>query len=104
MALDLAALRNALSDGQSGADISWRDIAGYLKLKVFEAQINGGVTSYTINGRTVARATLTDLNAAYAEALKNAAIEETGGISGAPISFRAPLRDTNARRLTRPAV
>jgi hypothetical protein len=91
MAIDLDALRSAVSEGQSGSDISWRDIAGFLKIKIFESEKNGGVTSYTINGRTVARATLTDLNAAYAEALKNAAIEETGGISGAPISFRAPL-------------
>jgi hypothetical protein len=91
MAIDLDALRSALTDGQNGSDIAWRDIAGFLKLKTFEAQINGGVTSYTINGRTVARATVADLSAAYAEALKNASIEETGGISGVPISFRAPV-------------
>lgn len=90
MALDLADLRAQLQTGQNGSDITWRDIAGFLKLKIFEAQINGGVTSYTINGRSVAKAALADLREAYDAALKHASIEETGGISGVPISFRAP--------------
>jgi hypothetical protein len=90
MAIDLDALRAELAKGGNGSDIAWRDIAGYLKLKAVEAQMAGGVTSYSINGRTVSRATLADINAAYDMALKYAAVEEHGGIATAPISFREP--------------
>lgn len=90
MAIDLDAMRTQLQTGRNGADIGWRDIAGFLKLKMLEAQLNGGITTYTINGRSVTRASLAELREAYTDALKNASIEETGGISGVPISFRAP--------------
>jgi hypothetical protein len=90
MAIDLDALRTELLKGQNGGDITWRDIAGFLKLKQVEAQMAGGITSYTINGRTVTKASLAELQVAYDNAMKNASVEECGGIDSVPISFRAP--------------
>lgn len=85
MALDVDALRAELSKGANGSDIAWRDLAGYLKLKMAEAQING-VTSYTINGRSVTK-DVAGIKLDHEYALRMANVEESGGVDVQPIRF-----------------
>jgi hypothetical protein len=55
MALDVAALTTELNLMKDQDGLSWRLIKDYLRGKVAEAALSGGVVSYTINGRTVTR-------------------------------------------------
>jgi len=86
MALDVSALSTEIVGVAGALDLSWSEFATYLKGKMMEAAINGGVTSYTINGRTVAK-DVRWWQDAHAYALKQASVEDSGGIEDQPIYF-----------------
>ena len=88
MSLDTIAINSEISSVAGSLDVSWRDFAVYVKGKIVEATINGGVTSYTINGRTVTK-DLTFWERALKLALEMAAVETSGGIDEQPIRFSA---------------
>lgn len=86
MALDTDALRSEITGVAGSLDLSWSDFAVYLKGKMMEAAINGGITSYTINGRTVAK-DLRWWQDAHKYALQQATVEGSGGVDIQPIYF-----------------
>lgn len=90
MALDVASIETEVRAVTGAMSLSWDDLALYVKGKMVEAAINGGVTSYTINGRTVAK-DIRWWQEAYRFAKAQGAAEDDGGIVGCPISFRAPV-------------
>lgn len=67
-------------------DVSWRDFSVYVKGKIVEATIAGGVSSYTINGRTVTK-DLQFWERALKLALEMASVENSGGIDEQPVRF-----------------
>lgn len=89
MALDVSSLEAELRTVAGQLTLTWDDLATYCKAKMIEAAVSGGVTSYTINGRTVAK-DLRWWQDAYTFAKAQSASEDEGGIVGVPISFRAP--------------
>lgn len=89
MALDVTAIESEVRAVTGALSLSWDDLATYCKAKMIEAAINGGITSYTVNGRTVAK-DLRWWQEAHKFAKAQAAAEDEGGICGQPISFRAP--------------
>jgi len=88
MALDSDAINSEVRTVAGKLDVSWRDFATYVKGKIIEAGINGGVSSYTINGRTVAK-DLQFWERALKMALEMASVENSGGIDEQPIRFIA---------------
>ncbi len=83
----IEAIDDEISIVRGNLQSSWADFAIFCKAKIMEATINGGITTYTLNGRTVTK----DINwfkGAYEMAVKEANLETSGGISGIPISFR----------------
>lgn len=86
MALDTDALRTEITGVAGSLDLSWSEFATYLKGKMMEAAINGGITSYTINGRTVSK-DLRWWQDAHAYALRQAAVDSGGGVDVQPIYF-----------------
>ena len=89
MALDVTALESEVRAVAGALSLSWDDLATYAKGKMIECAVNGGVTSYTINNRTVTKDIRwwQDLHK-FAKA--QSAAEDDGGICGQQISFRAP--------------
>ena len=71
-----------------GLQTSWCDFATYCKGKIFECAINGGISSYTINGRSVTK-DLAWWQSTLELANRMAAADATGGIAEIPISFRS---------------
>ncbi len=53
MALNVTALNTELASAKAALEFSWGDLAIYIKGKIAEAVINGGITNYTIAGRSV---------------------------------------------------
>ncbi len=53
MALDSTAINLELATVKAALTFSWGDLKIYIKGKIAEAVINGGITSYTIAGRSV---------------------------------------------------
>ncbi len=53
MALNVAALNTELASVKDALDFSWSDLKVYIKGKIAEAVVNGGITNYTIAGRSV---------------------------------------------------
>jgi hypothetical protein len=88
MALDADAINTEVRSVAGKLDVSWRDFATYVKGKIIEAGINGGVSSYTINGRTVTK-DLQFWELALKMALEMSAVENSGGIDEQPIRFIA---------------
>lgn len=86
MALDVSALRTEITGVAGSMDLTWAEFAIYLKGKMMEAAVNGGVTSYTINGRTVAK-DLRWWQESHQYALEQANVETSGGIDIQPIRF-----------------
>jgi hypothetical protein len=84
--LDSDAINSEVRSVAGKLDVSWRDFATYVKGKIIEAGINGGVSSYTINGRTVTK-DLQFWERALKMALEMAAVESSGGIDEQPIRF-----------------
>lgn len=86
MSLDTDAIDQEISTVRGSLQSSWADFAIFCKAKIMECTINGGVTTYTLNGRTVTK----DINwfkTAYDMAIKESNVETGGGISGTPIHF-----------------
>jgi hypothetical protein len=90
MALDSDAINTEVRTVAGKLDVSWRDFATYVKGKIIEAGINGGVSSYTINGRTVTK-DLLFWERALRLAMEMASIENSGGIDEMPIRFIARM-------------
>lgn len=88
MALDVSAIESEVRTVAGQMSLTWDEMAIYYKAKMAEAGINGGVTSYVINGRTVTK-DVRWWQAAYQFAQQQAAVDDTGGITGATISFRS---------------
>jgi hypothetical protein len=86
MALDSDAINLEVRTVAGKLDVSWRDFATYVKGKIIEAGINGGVSSYTINGRSVVK-DLQFWERALKMALEMASVENNGGIDEQPIRF-----------------
>ena len=98
-AADVEAIQDEITQIAGALRISWADIAKAAQLKMAEATLNGGITSYTINGRTVTR-DLRWWQEAYRFAMAQAAVDDEGGIVGCPISFQRPIyRSPNRRNL-----
>ena len=90
MALDIASVESEVRSVAGAMDLTWDEMATYYKAKMAEAGINGGVTSYTINGRTVQK-DVRWWREAYTFAQQQAAVDDVGGIVGSTISFRSPV-------------
>jgi hypothetical protein len=88
MALDPDAVNAEIRSVAGKLDVSWRDFSTYIKGKIVECAINGGVSSYTLNGRTVQK-DLQFWERALKMALEMAAVENSGGIDEQPIRFIA---------------
>lgn len=88
MALDVSALQSEITGVAGSLDLSWSEFAIYLKGKMMEAAISGGLTSYSINGRTVTK-DLRWWQDAHQYALQQANVEDSGGIDVQPIRFGA---------------
>lgn len=86
MALDSDAINLEVRTVAGNLDVSWRDFATYIRGKIVEASINGGISSYTVNGRSVAK-DLTFWERALKLALEMSSIENSGGIDEQPIRF-----------------
>ena len=86
MALDSDAINLEVRTVAGKLDVSWRDFATYVRGKIIEASINGGISSYTLNGRTIAK-DLTFWERALKLALEMASVENSGGIDEQPIRF-----------------
>jgi hypothetical protein len=86
MALDMDALQTEVESIGSALRVTWRQRIIFLEGKLMEAQLAGGITSYTINGRTVTK-DVRWLNEAHDYAQRMANVEESGGIDVQPISF-----------------
>ena len=86
MALNVDALTTEISGVAGALALSWSEFAAYLKGKMMEAAVNGGVTSYTINGRTVTK-DLRWWQDAHQYALSQANTENSGGVYIQPIYF-----------------
>jgi hypothetical protein len=71
-----------------GLQTSWADFAIYCKGKIFECGINNGISSYTINGRSVTK-DLAWWQSTLELANRMAAVDASGGIAEVPISFRS---------------
>lgn len=57
---DVTAINAAIDAMVDGSTVDWDKMVTAIQLKLAEAVINGGVVSYTINGRNVTR-NLTEL-------------------------------------------
>ena len=88
MALDSDAVNAEIRTVAGKLDVSWRDFSTYCKGKLIECAINGGISSYTVNGRTVAK-DLQFWERALKMALEMASVENSGGIDEQPIRFIA---------------
>jgi hypothetical protein len=88
MALDISSVETEIRSIAGQMDLTWDEMATYYKAKMAEAGINGGVTSYTINGRTVQK-DVRWWREAYTFAQQQAAVDDVGGIVGSTISFRS---------------
>lgn len=88
MALDVSAIQGEINSVAGSLDLTWSEFAIYLKGKMMEAAISGGLTSYTINGRTVTK-DIRWWQDAHQYALQQANVEESGGIDIQPIRFGA---------------
>ncbi len=86
MALDTDAINTEVRTVAGALDVSWEDFATYCKGKIIECTINGGITTYTINGRTVTK-DQSWFTKAFEFAVAQANIQNSGGIGGQPISF-----------------
>jgi hypothetical protein len=93
MALDVSAIETELRSVTGELTLGWDDLAIYCKGKMMEAAMNGGVTSYTINGRSVTK-DVRWWQDAYTFAKAQSSAEDDGGIVGVPVSFRAPTSRT----------
>lgn len=51
--MDLSSINTEILDVRSGLNVSWDDFALYCKAKMMEAAIGGGISSYSIGGRSV---------------------------------------------------
>lgn len=86
MALDADAVSNEIRSVAGKLDVSWADFATYVKGKIVEAGIAGGVSSYTINGRSVTK-DLQFWERALRLAMEMQGIESSGGVDEQPIRF-----------------
>ncbi len=86
MAVNTDAIGTEIESVRGSFDVSWDDFAIYCKAKIIECTINGGITSYTINGRSITK-DITWFEKAYDLAKREANIEASGGVSGQPIHF-----------------
>ena len=86
MALDADAVSNEIRSVAGKLDVSWADFAVYVKGKIVEAGISGGVSSYTIAGRSVTK-DLQFWERALRLALEMQGVEASGGIDEQPIRF-----------------
>jgi len=86
MALDVDAIRTEVVAVVGSLDLTWSEFAVYLKGKMMEAAINGGITSYTINGRTVTKDAQW-WKTAYEYAQRQANVDDCGGVDVQPIYF-----------------
>lgn len=87
MAVNVSAIDTEVRTVAQQLQTSWSDFAIYCKAKLFECGINGGISSYTINGRTVTK----DLQF-WERALELAnrmAAQDAGGVVDVPIRFRS---------------
>lgn len=53
--MDLNSINTEVLEVRTGLQVSWRDFAMYCKAKMMEAAIQGGVSSYSIGGRSVTK-------------------------------------------------
>lgn len=95
--MDAEALQSEIRELVGEFDLEWSEFALFLKLKMVEAAKNGGVTTYTINGRSVTK-DLRWWQDAYKFAKDQANIENSGGIDSVTISFRKPVGSPYDRR------
>jgi hypothetical protein len=86
-AAELEALQSSVEATSDGLRVTWRQRADAIAAKMMEAEAAGGVTSYTINGRTVTKS-LEWLASQHKYAISQANIEECGGIDSVSITFR----------------
>lgn len=87
MAVNVSAIDQEIRSVATTLQTSWSDFAIYCKAKIFECGINGGIASYTINGRTVAKdLTWWEKSLDLANRMSAA---DAGGITECPISFRS---------------
>lgn len=97
MALDVDAMQQEIREANGAMSLTWAESALFYKIKMDEAAKNGGVTAYTLNGRTVTK-DLRWWQEAYKFAKAQAAVDDEGGIVGCPISFGAPAYPTRWAR------
>lgn len=86
MALDMEALQTEVESIGASLRVTWRQRVIFLEGKMMEAQLAGGITSYTINGRSVTK-DIRWLTEAHDYAMQMANVEESGGIDVQPIHF-----------------
>jgi hypothetical protein len=86
MALNVDAVTSEITGVAGALSLTWAEFSAYLKGKMMEAAVNGGVTSYTVNGRTVAK-DLRWWQEAHQYALAQSNIETSGGVDIQPIYF-----------------
>lgn len=86
MAVDSAAINSEVRTVIGALDVSWTDFVIYVKAKIMEAGIAGGVAAYTINGRSVTK-DLRWWNELLALAQAQAAVEQNGGFASQEIYF-----------------
>jgi hypothetical protein len=91
MALDVSAINDEVQQVASGLSVPWSDFAIYCKAKIIECGINGGITSYSINGRTVSK-DVAFWERALRFAMEMSSVDETGGIDQQPIRFVGRVR------------
>lgn len=53
--MDLNAINTEIMEARSQLSASWNDFAIYCKAKMMEAAMNGGISSYSIGGRSVTK-------------------------------------------------
>lgn len=86
--LDTRKIDSEIATVVKALQTSWADFAIYCKAKIFECGINGGISAYTINGRSVTKS-LDWWKSTLELANKMAAVDVSGGIDEIPIFFRS---------------
>lgn len=86
-AAELEALQSSAEAVSDGLRITWRQQARAIQAQMLKASENGGISTYTVNGRTVTRS-LEWLTSQHEYAMKMANMEECGGVDSVEITFR----------------
>jgi hypothetical protein len=86
-AAELEALQTSVETSSDALRVTWRQRADAIAVRMMEAENNGGITSYTINGRTVTKS-IEWLTNQHKYAISQANIEECGGVDSVGITFR----------------